>query len=142
MSEIKELTTAVIAEIKKRYVLIEKNFNLDVGEEELRIRQWNFIDLVTRTCAEHYKMEVNFFMAAGRSPEFFNGRAICYKLCKEMPEKPIPLAVIGAYHGKSASAIKNGIDGITEDFANTIPTFELLRDYRDIKKKIEEKLKL
>src|SRR5690606_22723835 len=137
----------VIAEIRKKYVLTEKNFNLPSKQtvrqkatEEVNLRYIAFVENVIIQAAKYYRISPEEIKKEGsRKTNHLNKRQIISHICRELPEEPIPYEFIGKCLNKDHASILNTVRKFELKYRlNT--DFRL--EYVDIKQMVEQSLKL
>lgn len=127
----------VIEAIKKKYVLTEKNFNL---EENIYKKELSFVENVVSQVGGYFDLAIDLIKSKKRTANLVKARYIVFKICKDLPEEKISSARTGLVVGnRSHCTVLHGLK-MFEDMHMT--DFEFRRDYNAIKRKVEQSLKL
>lgn len=132
----------VIAAIKERYVLTEKNFNLPTNNSSLKDKinekLFEFMENVVTQCCRYYKIdrsEINTRKLRLQTKI----RMITYKICRELPENSIPYDPLGRFFNKDHASALHGYKQ-ANNLYETDTDFRL--EYTDIKHLVEQSMKL
>ncbi len=133
----------VIKNIKQKYILVEKTFNLDdykTEEYKKKMVTFNtFIENVVNIACGYFKIDKNELMSQKKVRSGYNKVTWCIAhLCKELPETPIPQAIFGALFGKHHSTVVHW-NRMAEGTMSR--SFEYNHDVNEVKKLVEQSLK-
>jgi len=134
----------VISELHKKYFLVEKTFELS-GKSEAQLKKESFVNNIINITCKHFDISVNSIKQGTRERcskldySYPKIRAMIYELSRSLPEEPISLALIGSCVGKDHATV---LHAIRSTFPKNIKDRFYKADYEQIKKKVNESLKM
>jgi chromosomal replication initiation ATPase DnaA len=133
----------VIAKLKEKYFLVEKTFDPTFRFQKAESQKQFVMNVIGLTC-EYFGIKIAVLKSRhrGRSGNTEHSlvkiRAVVIKLSRELPEEQIPLGIIGDCIGRDHATGTHAI----KMFDSYLKSIEFKYDYEQIKKKVNESLKM